>query len=186
MAWSITLRLTGPPTRLDDPAATGSGRRRAADNRHQQQDHMIAGRLSLGSPTAPPRQRAGGGHRRANPHTECETVLNTRCTAGDMTSVSRPPPATVACEQDTGSRTSERDRRRPGSRMVNPTVTEPDVVPMTIEQHDRAVAVLATMICDWLHTRGDRHSRRPRALPATAASRRWTRRPIPAVAHPCS
>jgi hypothetical protein len=37
--------------------------------------------------------------------------------------------------------------------MVNPTVTEPDVVPMTVEQHDQAVAALATMICDWLHTR---------------------------------
>lgn len=37
--------------------------------------------------------------------------------------------------------------------MVNPKVTEPDVVPMTVEQHDQAVAPLATMICDWLQTR---------------------------------
>lgn len=36
--------------------------------------------------------------------------------------------------------------------MVKPTVTEPDVVPMTVEQHDQAVAALATMICDWLQT----------------------------------
>jgi len=37
--------------------------------------------------------------------------------------------------------------------VVNPTVTEPDVVPMTVDQHDQAVAALATMICDWLQTR---------------------------------
>jgi hypothetical protein len=37
--------------------------------------------------------------------------------------------------------------------VVNPTLTEPEVVPMTAEQHDRAVAALATMICDWLQTR---------------------------------
>ena len=36
---------------------------------------------------------------------------------------------------------------------MSPTVTEPDVVPMTVEQHDQAVAALATMICDWLQTR---------------------------------
>jgi hypothetical protein len=34
--------------------------------------------------------------------------------------------------------------------VVNPTVTEPDIVPMTVEQHDQAVTALATMICDWL------------------------------------
>jgi hypothetical protein len=37
--------------------------------------------------------------------------------------------------------------------VVHPTVTEPDVVPMTVEQHDQAVAALAAMICDWLQTR---------------------------------
>jgi hypothetical protein len=29
-------------------------------------------------------------------------------------------------------------------------LTEPDVVPMTPEQHDQAVTALATMIVDWL------------------------------------
>jgi len=70
-----------------------------------------------------------------------------------MRNVRRPPVATGSDGHDAGSRTSVRDRRRSGSRVVKPTVTEPDVVPMTVEQHDQAVAALATMICDWLQTR---------------------------------
>jgi hypothetical protein len=37
--------------------------------------------------------------------------------------------------------------------VVNPTVTEPEVVPVTVDQHDQAVAALATMIYDWLQAR---------------------------------
>lgn len=44
------------------------------------------------------------------------------------------------------------DADRP-SRREPETLTEPEVVPMTVEQHDQAVAALATMICDWLQTR---------------------------------
>jgi len=36
---------------------------------------------------------------------------------------------------------------------MRPTLTAPQVVPMTPEQHDQAVAALATMIGDWVRTR---------------------------------
>jgi hypothetical protein len=36
---------------------------------------------------------------------------------------------------------------------MRPLLTVPQVVPMTPEQHDQAVAALATMIGDWIRTR---------------------------------
>jgi len=36
---------------------------------------------------------------------------------------------------------------------MRPTLTAPQVVPMTPEQHGQAVAALATMIGDWIRTR---------------------------------
>jgi hypothetical protein len=41
----------------------------------------------------------------------------------------------------------------PGRGVLRPTLAEPELVPMTQDQHDQAVAALATMICDWLRTR---------------------------------
>jgi hypothetical protein len=58
-----------------------------------------------------------------------------------------------------------------GSRVLNPELTEPDVVPMTVERHDHAVAALATMVCDWLQTRAATAPPKPRrAQPAAALS----------------
>jgi hypothetical protein len=45
--------------------------------------------------------------------------------------------------------------------VLRPRLTEPEVVPMTPQQHDQAVDALATMICDWLRAQ----------RPATAAEK---------------
>jgi hypothetical protein len=87
-----------------------------------------------------------------DPHSECLTIPNARYTAVGVEKNWRQPAAATPGNQEADSRTSAA-RHAPRRRAVRPTLTEPEVVPMTPEQHDQAVAALATMIGDWMRTR---------------------------------
>lgn len=70
-----------------------------------------------------------------------------------------------------GSRESRYRRRRSprstvqdpqANRVLRPTLTEPDTAPMTADQHEQAVTVLAAMIVAWWQRRAlDEHTPPP-------------------------
>jgi hypothetical protein len=88
----------------------------------------------------------------ADPHMECLTGPNARYTAVGMEKNWRQPTAATPGKKEADARTSAA-RRAPSRRVVRPTLTEPEVVPMTPEQHDQVVAALAMMIGDWMRAR---------------------------------